>query len=273
MTRDKDRGTIMGFFTRQGEAFVAQELAISGWAPTQLGGHAVCGLLARQLETHCPEGYQPARLTVDLFRPVRNQPVEVRSEIVRQGKRITVADAVIVQDGEPVVRSSAVFLVRGVEPPGRIWNNTPDLPMPHPVQDSPHGSPPLFKSGDRDWTHDFAVNQNADRKTAWMVLPSLVEGEQISPFQRAAMIGDMTNHVCHWGSDGAGYINADMTLTLARLPIGHEIGIRAENTLAADGISLGSAALYDRSGAVGGSVVTALSNPRRQIDYAAAEKS
>ncbi len=75
--------------------------------------------------------------------------------------------------------------------------------------------------------------------------------------------------MCHWESGGAGYINADVTVTLARLPIGYELGLRADNTIAADGISIGSATLYDRTGAVGTCVVTTLSNARRRIDFAA----
>lgn len=92
-------------------------------------------------------------------------------------------------------------------------------------------------------------------------------GEPITPFQRAAILGDATNHVCHWGSAGAGYINTDVTVALSRLPIGHELGLRADNTIAADGISIGSATLYDRTGPVGTCVVTTLSNARRQIDF------
>ncbi|MFC4127594.1 hypothetical protein [Nocardia rhizosphaerae] len=134
---------------------------------------------------------------------------------------------------------------------------------------SPEGSPPLFKSGTNDWTADFAANHNADRKAVRQSLPPLVAGEAITPFQRAAILGDVTNHVCHWGSAGAGYINADVTVSLARLPVGYEVGLRADSTIAADGLSVGSATLYDRIGPVGTCVVTALSNVRRRIDFAA----
>ncbi|MGW0044297.1 thioesterase family protein [Rhodococcus sp. NPDC003348] len=260
---------MVSFFTRQGDRLVAERLAVSHWAPTQLGGHAVCGLLARQLETHCPAGFVPARMTVDLFRPVLNAPIEVRSEVVREGTRIAVADASIVQDEQVRARASVVFLTPGAEPAGRVWSAAPDLPLPPEGCVSPHGAPPLFKSGGRDWSPDYAANQNADRKTSWHSLPPLVAGEPISPFQRAAVLGDTTNQVCHWGSHGAGYINTDMTLTLSRLPVGFELGLRADNAVAADGVSIGTATLYDRTGPLGTCVVTALSNARRQIDFTA----
>jgi hypothetical protein len=80
-------------------------------------------------------------------------------------------------------------------------------------------------------------------------------------------MGDATNHLCHWGTEGAGYINADVTVNLSRLPIGYELGLRADSTIASAGISIGAATLYDRAGAVGTCVVTTLSNARRQIDF------
>ncbi|MFC9790743.1 hypothetical protein [Rhodococcus sp. NPDC127528] len=83
------------------------------------------------------------------------------------------------------------------------------------------------------------------------------------------MLGDATNHVCHGGSQGAGYINTDVTVTLSRLPLGYELGLRADSTVASDGISIGTATLYDRSGPIGTCVVTTLSNARRQIDFTA----
>ncbi|WUA07317.1 thioesterase family protein [Nocardia sp. NBC_01377] len=186
--------------------FFAREFAISHWSVDQLSGPGVCGVLARRLETHCPAGFVPARLTVDLFSPVSNVPLEVGSGIVRRGTRIAVADASIAQDGTTWVRATAVFLATGTEPPGRVWSPAPDLPMPPPGCASPNGAPPLFKSGDRDRSGDFTVNQNADRK------------------------------IC------------DMTPTLSRLPTGFELGLRADNTSAADGISIDTATLYDRAG-------------------------
>lgn len=258
---------MMSFFVRQGDQLIAEKLALSPWAPDKLSGTGVCGLLARELEGHCPDGFVPARLTVDLYQPVANAAFDMRSRVVRRGSRIAVIDATLVQEGQERVRASAVFLTTGDEPPGQVWSRAEDLPTPPEGCASPEGSPPLFKSGEHDWTSDFGANQNAERKVSWHSLPPLVAGEPITPFQRAAFLGDATNHVCHWGSAGAGYINTDVTVALSRLPIGHELGLRADNTIAADGISIGSATLYDRTGPVGTCVVTTLSNARRQIDF------
>lgn len=72
-----------------------------------------------------------------------------------------------------------------------------------------------------------------------------------------------------WGSQGAGYINDDVTLALFHPPIGYELGLRADDALAADGVLIGTATIYDRTGPLGTCVVTSLSNADKLIDYTA----
>lgn len=100
-------------------------------------------------------------------------------------------------------------------------------------------------------------------------MPALVAGEKLTPFQHAAIVADTANHICHWGSQCAGYINADVTPTLSRLPIGNELRLRADDALAADGVSIDTATKYDRTGPLGTCVVTSLSNADKLIDFTA----
>ncbi|MFI6866300.1 thioesterase family protein [Nocardia sp. NPDC050406] len=264
------QGTVVAFFTEVDGRFVATAMAVSAWSATQLAGTAVCGLLARELETHRPDaGFTPARFTVDLFRPVLNEPIALRSEVVRDGRRIRVVDASIVQDGEVRARATVMYLANAQQPPGEVWQPGHHLPVPERRLDNPEGHPPLFKSGAMDWTGDFASGRNSERKAIWHNVPPLVEGEPITPFQRAAFVGDATNLVCNWGTEGVGYINSDMTLTLARLPEGPEVGLQAHDHIAANGLVVATALMYDRSGPLGTCVATAISNARRQVDLAA----
>ncbi|MVU75891.1 thioesterase family protein [Nocardia sp. ET3-3] len=242
-------------------------MAVSAWSQSQLAGTAVCGLLAHELETHSPgPGFLPARFAVDLFRPVLNEPIELRSSMVRDGNRIRVVDAWIVQGEEIRVRASVHFLATAAEPAGEVWQPARDLPVPDRPLDGPN--PPLFKSGNRDWTHDFASGVNPYRKAAWQHLPPLIEGRSMTPFERAAFVSDTTNLVCNWGTQGVGFINSDVSLTLARLPEGPEIGVFAQDHIAANGIAVATAVLYDRTGPLGTTTITALANAMRQIDMA-----
>lgn len=255
------------FFTREGEQYLPTRIAMSSWSPTQVGGPAVCGLLARELETLCPGmEFVPARLTVDLFRPVVDEPATLRSTVVREGKRICVADAELVQRAEVRARATVVYLRTGDIPEGDLWQPDRDLPVPETPDASEAGARPLFKNGNGAWTRDFAASQNAERKAIWQNMLPVVAGEPVTAFQRAGMAGDAASFMCNWGSAGIGYINADVTLALARLPIGPGIGVLAQDQVAVAGISVGTVTLYDRSGPLGTAVVTAVSNTRRQVD-------
>ncbi|MEC3915690.1 thioesterase family protein [Nocardia sp. CDC160] len=257
------------FFTHEDGRYHATPMAVSAWSQGQLAGTAVCGLLAHRLETHSPGPvFLPARFTADLFRPVLDEPIELRSSIVRDGNRIRAVDASIVQRDEVRARATVLFLAMADEPPGEVWQPAQDLPVPERRLDGPEGAPPLFKSGAGDWTHDFASGVNSFRKSAWNNVPAIVEGRAVTPFERAAFVSDTANLVCNWGTQGVGHINTDVALALVRLPEGPELGIVAQNRVAANGIAVATTTLYDRIGPVGTCTITALSNAMRQVDMA-----
>ncbi len=259
--------TPLAYFAATDDGFEPLPFAASAWSPNMVNGPAICGLLARALEQqHCADGFSPARLTVDLFRPTLNKPVTVVTELVRDGNRIRVADAALMQDGEDVARASAVFLKRSVQPPGERWTRaeSPE-PPPFPVADGP--TAPVWRSGLDGWSSNIGDHQNSGRKRMWQAPLSVVEGEPPSAFAGVAMIGESTSLMTNWGTTGIGFINADLTLALARPLIGSEIGVEADSHISADGIAVGSATLFDRHGSFGTCVVTALSNADREVDF------
>lgn len=259
------------FFTCENGRYIPGRKSLSAWSATQLSGTVVCGLLAHGLET-CSPGteFVPARFTVDMFSPVLDEPIELRSAVVRDGNRIRVADAHIVQRSRVRARATAQFLIASAEPPGEIWRPIHDMPVPDARLDHADGSMPLFKSGAGEWTHSFTSGLNSHRKTVWNNIPPLVDGVPITAFERSAVVADFTNLVCNWGTAGVGYINTDVTMTLSRLPEGPELGLHAWDNVSANGIAVGTASLYDRTGPLGTCTITALSNARRQVDVAVA---
>ena len=253
------------FFTADDTgALTPQDISVSVWSDTQIGGYAVCGALAREIEKSISApGFIPARLTVDLFKPVRTDPLTMSSAIIRRGNRIVMTEATVMQAGEPRARATALYLPTTEDPPGQVWHRADPIPTP-PSDDRPEAGPPMITSGDSDWTTDFSAHNNAERKTIWQLFPTLVDDEPLSPFQNAALIAENTSLICNWGTHGPGYINTDMTLTLARLPAGHGIGLRADDQLTSRGIAVGTATLFDHLGPAGKCSVTAISNARRQ---------
>lgn len=261
----------LAFFALRGQTLVPTPMAQSMWSADQMHGVAVSGALGRALERAVAalgrDDLRPTRYTVDLFRAARMQPCEISTEVVREGSRICLVDATMTQDGERVARASAVFLKPTASTEGEVWSPAEHpAPPPHdvaPPTDEPHV--PFFHS-EVGWTQDFSQHQNRSRKQSWNSAIPVVAGEAITPFQAAAAIADGASLVTNWGSHGVEHINTDITLTLVRPPVGVEIGLAAVDRVEQDGISVGTATMFDRSGPLGTCVVTALANARRVVD-------
>src|SRR6185369_5408926 len=74
---------------------------------------------------------QPARLTVDLLRPVAlAHPVWLDTNVEREGRRIRLVDAVMRQNDTVVARASALFLRPGEQPPDAAWTMPIEMPPP-----------------------------------------------------------------------------------------------------------------------------------------------
>jgi len=237
------------------------------WGPT-LSGHVVGGILARAVEqAGGGDGLQPARLTVDLLRPTAIAPLEVRTTVQREGRRIRLVDAALVQNGDVVSRASAVFLRRGEQPTGDIWSSPVTMPALPPDPGPLPADLPMFVwgfggEGSSGGEFGFAEWHDGGPKYAWVrQLRPLVAGETVSPFVEAAMAADATSALTHWGTSGLRYINADYTLSLTRLPKGPNIGLAALVHSSHDGVASGAAAVFDEYGPIGNSMAVALVNP------------
>ena len=83
--------------------------------------------------------------------------------------------------------------------------------------------------------------QHAGPKYIWVRdIRPLIDGEELTPFTRAAMAGDMVSSLTHYGTEGLQFINADYTLTLSRLPEGPYLGLAALTHYSHDGVATGT---------------------------------
>ncbi|WP_024440439.1 thioesterase family protein [Mycobacterium sp. UM_WGJ] len=249
------------FVVRRDGDLVPNPIAHGGWGPT-LGGQVVGGLLARAVEQHVgDDGLQPARLTVEILRRVACAPLRVDASVVRSGSRMRAIDAEMTQGGELVARASALYLRRGTQPDGDFFTTEVHLP---PVPEEParlDDSVPMFirAYGTEDGT--VIPWQHAGPRYAWLrEIRDLVEGEELTPFVRAAMAVDVTASLTNFSTKGLGFINADYTLTLSRLPVGPYIGLAALTHYSDAGVATGSASLFDTLGPIGSGVSTAIAN-------------
>jgi hypothetical protein len=70
------------------------------------------------------------------------------------------------------------------------------------------------------------------------------------------MIAEATSLVANLGTQGIGYINGDLTAAFSRLPVDDWICIQGDSHWASDGISVGTATLFDQQGAFGAEVLS-----------------
>ncbi|MEW5810355.1 MAG: acyl-CoA thioesterase domain-containing protein [Actinomycetota bacterium] len=245
--------------------FCPTHYAQSRWGDDHLNGRAVVALVASVLDAEFghPE-FTPARLTVDLFRAARGAPLTVLTRLVRNGNRVRNAECDIIQGDKQIVRAVLAQYRRAEPPRGAEWQPNATFTPPVGVEDPQE----LYvASGGIGWTRSIADHQNTGRKRCLHASTTAVRGQRNSPLVNAAIAAEGTSLVTNLGTRGVGFINGDLTLALARVPDDGWIGVQADSHWAAEGISVGTATLFDASGPFGSGMVTAVANPAAQIDF------
>jgi hypothetical protein len=248
-----------------------EEVARALWAGgAQIRGSAVSGALAAAAEwvasVRGAPGLRPVRWSLDLFRPAAMRECVTVGKVVRSGRRLCLVDTVLLQGEVEVARGSALFLAPGPVAADPAWVSEWPLELP-PTGLRPRTTEPrLYYSEGVGWTGGPHEHAPGGRMRTWLFDVPVVEGESPSPFQLAAMAGDVANLMTNWGRDGLAYINPDLGVLLARLPIGDGIGIAPELRTEHDGLVTGVATLFDRAGTFGTASISALPSPSGPID-------
>jgi acyl-CoA thioesterase len=254
------------FFTVDGDSYLPGAMTRGPWGAA-MGGQIVGGLLGWGIErSGIDSDLQPARLTVDLLRPVLLEPVQIRTSVQREGRRLKLVDGTLVQNGKTVARASALFLRRGEHPDGSVWSAPVQMPpLPTDSNDFPANLPFFIWGYGTDSTGSRGMTewkQSHSQKFAWTrIFRPMVQGHPLTPFSRLSFVGDVTSSLTHWGTAGLRYINADYTITVSRLPDGEYLGLAAQSHYGTAGVATGAATLFDRHGPIGTSSALALAQP------------
>jgi acyl-Coa thioesterase superfamily protein/acyl-CoA thioesterase superfamily protein len=261
--------TVEPFFHRDGDAYVPTRMANGLWRPSgNLHARVMIGLFAHEIEQQYGEpDFQPARLTVDLYRLPDLEPVTIKTNLVRQGGRIKMVEAEIFSGGVSSARASCQLLRRTQQPEAPVWS-PPNWNVPPPEQVLPPEKPftekwemrPILPPG-VTITHD--LRSPGPRRTWLREVRPLVEGEAYTPFSRIATGIDYTSPTANAAETGLEFINSDVTLYLHRLPVGEWIGYEVTDHQSAEGVAIGHCTLHDTTGAVGFSSCAALAQKRR----------
>jgi hypothetical protein len=208
---------------------------------------------------------QIARITVDLMRPVPIAPLTIETEVVRDGRKIQLCTVRLLADGVEVVRASVLKVRKlAVVVPADVEAEKPiDVAGPDRSREEDSGDSNKFLGGVTLRAAQGGFRAPGPSAIWFRPDRPIVEGAPISPAMRAALAADCSNGVSSvldfrkWI-----FINADLTVTFAREPVGDWILLNGEMTLGPDGGGIAVSRLGDERGYFGRAVQSLVVEPR-----------
>jgi hypothetical protein len=238
-----------------GDSVVTSPDAAGPWDPRMQHGSAPSSLVvwaAERVPTPVPMAV--ARLTIDLMRPVPVAPLTIETEVLREGRKIQLCGVRLLADGVVVVGATVLKIkTQALTLPEEIVEAPVELPGPEQSMPEPGdaAASPFVKT----------ISMRAARGRFGMPGPGaiwfrvekpLVEGSAVSQAMRAVVAADFSNGTAstldfrHWT-----FINADLTVNLARQPVGEWILLDGESWIGPDGTGLAMSRLADTNGYFG----------------------
>ena len=255
-------------FEPDGEAFVPTEAARGPWNREVLHGAAVAALLAGSLEA---EGQAVVRVLIELHGPVPFEPLTIDLTPTDGGRRVKRQSATLRAGGRPVA-SASVTRIRLAEM--TLPDGATDHPLVFDPADRPDLSGPNLHAAEViGWSSFDSVamatrwdppGESGPRRLWLRLLIPIVAGHEPSGPQRAVAAAD-------YGTNGTyarlpfaewSYMNADLTVSLSRPPVGEWIGMETDGIVAPTGTGLSVGQIYDEGGRVGQSAQSLLIEPR-----------
>jgi hypothetical protein len=206
-----------------------------------------------------------ARVTIDLMRPVPIRPLTLETEVLRDGRKIQLCAVRLRADGVIVVAASVLkvrYLPQALPPD--VSGPKVELPPPEASPEDPaqfSNSPFVTGMQLRSARGKFGVP--GPGAIWYRVVRPLIEGVAISQAVRAVVAADFCN-----GTSAALdfrdwiFLNADLTVSMAREPVGEWILLDAESWIGPDGTGLAMARLADERGYFGRSIQTLVIDKR-----------
>lgn len=243
-------------YVRDGDGYVGTELIQGGWDPTSANGGAVLALLGQVLDG-IPSLVPMAvsRFTADLIRPVpMGRRLHVRTEIVREGKKIQLVELRAEVDGVAHVRATALrlrieALADGVAPPSTT-DHRPAAALPKP-DDLPRMLPQV--PGFAGFLHGVDMRRAplGGPVGTWVrVAVPVVAGETTTLTAHMACGFDFANLIGLVGEPGdVTMINPDVTAQVLRPATGEWIAVTGDTRFAPElGRGVSDAVLSDLDG-------------------------
>jgi len=241
-----------------GNRVVTSPNAAGPWDARMQHGSAPAALVVWAAEAiPTPQPMSIARVTIDLMRPVPVAPLTLQTEILREGRKIQLCAVRLLAEDVVVVGATVLKIkTQALTLPPEVA----DLPVELPGLDQSQPEPASFSSS----PFVTGISLRAARGRFGVPGPGaiwyrvdrpLVEASPVSQAMRAVVAADFCNGTSavldfrEWT-----FINADLTVSFARQPVGAWILLDAESWIGPDGAGLAMARLADERGYFGRAV-------------------
>ena len=253
-------------------SYTSTEHTVGPWAadlqhagpPTALLVHSTSHL--GRPDAPVPDRALPARVTVEILRPVPVAELVVRARLVRPGRRVALVNAALAPraGADDPVMTASMWLVRRAEA---------DLPLPVTPRQPPPG-PGAEQPPAGTWrggylhavTWELAAGSFAEPgpATTWTRLRvPLVDDTPTSGVERAAVVADAGSGISAWADPSALlFVNTEITLHLTTEPVGEDVWMDSRTSLDPAGIGHAHTVLGDRTGSIGTADATLFVAPR-----------
>jgi hypothetical protein len=211
---------------------------------------------------------QVARTTVELFRVVPVERLEVVTTLIREGKRVQTTE-VRLYAGDLELAHGLVQRLR-VTDLGQDFEDPPMPRLPNMDNVEDFGTVMQFRDDGLPVFGRHAVKvdhveghfSEVGKKTAWFRVSSeLVAGEPLTPTESAIILGDFSNGLTRKRQPyEVVFMNTDLTVRFSRQPVGEWIAIDGESLWNRTGRGSSFTRLYDIEGAFGHAAQTLFLN-------------
>jgi Thioesterase-like superfamily len=241
-----------------GNRVVTSPEAAGPWDIRMQHGSAPAALVVWAAEAiPTPAPMSIARVTIDLMRPVPVAPLTLQTEILRQGRRIQLCAVRLLAENTVVVGATILKVkIQALTLPPAIAECPVELAGPDRApEEKPDFSSSPFVTGISMRAARGRFGVPGPGAIWYRVDRPLVEGSELSQTMRAVVAADFCNGTAaaldfrQWT-----FINADLTVNLARQPVGDWILLDAESWIGPTGAGIAAARLGDERGYFGRAV-------------------
>ena len=246
-------------FTRDGDMVIPSQLTQGPWMVGAQHGGPPSALLTVLIESMTRPDQLIARINVELLAPVPLTPLRVNARVEQISRRVGIAHAELISDGQTVARATGRLLATGDAPQAPVVE--PPANVPEPEELPAYRAPAWAVGRNAETFHRDALEyrwvsggfEEPGPAHCWHRLAvSIVEGIELTGHQRVMAAADIASGIgaIYSPSSGYGLINSDLDVAFVRSAEGPWTLTNATTHTASNATGLCTNTMSDQRGVV-----------------------